>query len=217
MIKKNHNSKPRISKRNAGMTYIELIVVISIYAILSSVVIFNHGDFQAKIDIRNLASDVALQIVQAQKSSLAGLLPLSGYNPDTWKPSYGVYFNSSSAKDTDNIPFNAKFIYFADLDGTQVQNSLFDGSTTCTGECLSKYNITKNNKISSLSVVGTGCPGAVTSLTVVFKRPSSGATITSNNQPIACNIDHVQIKVANQKGDLSANIELYPSGRVQID
>ena len=49
-----------------GMTYIELIVVLSIFAVMTSIVLFDYGGFQAKVDIKNLASDVALQIVQAQ-------------------------------------------------------------------------------------------------------------------------------------------------------
>ena len=47
------------------MTYIELIVVLSIFAVMSSVVIFNYGLFQARIDIKNLASDIALKFVEA--------------------------------------------------------------------------------------------------------------------------------------------------------
>ena len=48
------------------MTYVELIVVLAIFAILSSVVMFNYGNFQAKVDIKNLGSDIALKIVRTQ-------------------------------------------------------------------------------------------------------------------------------------------------------
>ncbi|KKQ07855.1 MAG: hypothetical protein US18_C0006G0001, partial [Parcubacteria group bacterium GW2011_GWB1_36_5] len=53
-------------KKNRGMTYVELIVVLSIFAVMSSIVLFNYGEFQAKVDIKNLASDIALKIVEAQ-------------------------------------------------------------------------------------------------------------------------------------------------------
>ena len=110
-----------------GMTYVELIVVLSIFAVLSTVVIFNYGDFQAKVDIKNLASDIALKAVEAQKSSLNGVLPLAGYNPATWKPSYGVYFDMNAPK---------QFIYFVDL------NNSGDYQTN---ELLDTISITKNN------------------------------------------------------------------------
>ena len=55
--------KPNIKiKTNRGMTYVELIVVLSIFAVLSSVAIFNYGSFQDKVDIKNLGSDIALKI-----------------------------------------------------------------------------------------------------------------------------------------------------------
>src|ERR1035437_7142166 len=96
-------------KNNAGMSYIELIVVLSIFAVISSVVIFNYGDFQAKVDIKNLASDIALQVVQAQKSSLSGLLPTQIPTVSPWKPSYGVYFDITTPT------LSKQFIYFVDL------------------------------------------------------------------------------------------------------
>jgi prepilin-type N-terminal cleavage/methylation domain-containing protein len=58
--------------KTRGMTYVELIVVLSIFSVISTIVIFNYKEFQAKVDIRNLANDVALKIVQAQKNSTTG-------------------------------------------------------------------------------------------------------------------------------------------------
>ena len=123
------------------MTIIELVVVLSIFAIISGVVIFNYGVFQAKVDIKNLASDIALQVVATQKASLSGLLPVQIPTVSPWKPSYGVYFNIVSD--------NKSFIYFADLN----DDAKYDG-LPCTGgnECLNKITITKNNYISDLRV-----------------------------------------------------------------
>src|SRR5687768_3941612 len=115
--------------RQAGMSYVELIVVLSIFSLLSGVIIYNYGEFQAKVDIKNLASDIALKIVEAQKSSLSGKLPQAEVSPD-WKPSYGVYF---SLLDEDG---EKSFIYFSDIN----QDNIFDG-TDCTLECLEKITI----------------------------------------------------------------------------
>ncbi|WP_146755300.1 type II secretion system protein, partial [Shigella flexneri] len=75
MIKKILNFKFAVRSWERGMTYVELIVVLSIFATISSVVIFNYGAFQDRIDIKNLSSDIGLKIVEAQKSSLSGQLP----------------------------------------------------------------------------------------------------------------------------------------------
>ncbi|MFA5791797.1 MAG: type II secretion system protein [Candidatus Paceibacterota bacterium] len=193
----------------SGMSYVELIVVLSIFSTLSSVVIFNYGDFQSRIDIKNLASDIALKIVEAQKSSLSGFLPPLSQQTQissTWKPSYGVYIN----KVTDN----KSFIYFTDLN---LQNHLYDTSSCPgTGECLEKFSITKENSISSLNVFYIdGSNVSLNDLTFTFSRPNSSPTIKSSTV-LNSGIDYVQITVISPKG-VTAMIKLYASGRVQVN
>jgi len=187
--------KLKLAKLNRGMTYVELIVVLGIFATMSSVAMFNHGAFQAKVDIRNLANDIALKIVQAQKESLSG--KLSSTPPANWKPSYGVFFNSNS---------NSSFIYFVDLD-----NGNSYGGTDCTGECLEKINITKGNTIQS--IVGAGCLASITTATITFQRPSSSATFITNT---GCVPSAVAITVQSPKSD-KATITVDASGRVRIN
>jgi prepilin-type N-terminal cleavage/methylation domain-containing protein len=195
-------------KINGGMTILELIVVLSVFAIISTVVIFNFGAFQAKVDIKNLASDIALQVVTAQKASLSGLLPSLAQQPSEipgWKPSYGVYFNV--------VANNKSFTYFADLN----DNAQYDG-LPCTGgnECLSKITITKNNFISGLMVYYLNSTSAsLNDLTITFTRPNSGAVFVSNSAILA-NVSYVQITIASPLG-ITSLIKLYSSGRVQVN
>lgn len=196
------------------MSYIELIVVLGIFAALSSVALYNYGNFQAKVDIKNLASEIALKVVEAQKSSLSGKLPPP--TPQypiiaTWKPSYGIYVNPTSD--------NKSFIYFTDLDNTTPpQNGLFDGSA-CTGECLEKITITKGNYISGLNVFyqgGTTAP--LSDLTVTFKRPNSAAVIKSTTILILP-VSYIEMTIFSPKSTTgnTAKIKLYSSGRVQVN
>lgn len=210
-IKKNQ----RPACRQAGMSYVELIVVLSIFSVMTAVVLFNYGEFQAKVDIKNLGSDIALKIVEAQKSSLSGKLPPLAQqaliaSPSTWKPSYGLYIN--------RISDNKSFIYFTDLDNP-TQNSLYDGSN-CTGECLEKITITKNNSISSLDVFfqGDPTPHSLNDLTITFTRPNSIAVIKSSqiSTPPATPISYVQITIVSPKSSTAA-IKIYPSGRIQVN
>jgi prepilin-type N-terminal cleavage/methylation domain-containing protein len=191
----------------AGMTYVELIVVLSIFGVLSSIVAFNYGGFQAKVDIKNLASNIALKIVQAQNSSLSGLQQ-TGALPG-WKPAYGVYFNKQTSPNS--------FFYFSDLN----DNGVFEGPT-CVSECLSQISITKNNVISNLNVFyqngtnacSTVCPA---DLTVSFKRPDSGAVLFSGGVKLLA-VSYVQITIASPRSAAAtALIKVYPSGRVQVN
>ncbi|MFA6524290.1 MAG: type II secretion system protein [Candidatus Paceibacterota bacterium] len=195
--------------RNKGMTYVELIVVLSIFAIMSSIVLFNYGKFQAKVDINNLANDIALKIVQAQKDAMSGKLPTQTPFVSPWKPSYGVYFDPT---------VHYKFIYFTDL-----YNSKYYNSSSCTppitiesGDCLDEINITKGNYISELKVYRNDNTTEIlaTNLSITFTRPNSGAFFESNGLPLE-DVSYIQITITSPQS-VSARIKLYSSGRVEI-
>lgn len=229
MIKKINNFKLKIQDQkvlkwqkkdfNKGMTYVELIVVLGIFSLMTSVVIFNYNKFQDKVDIQNTASDIALKLVEAQKTALSGKLPPRTFSDD-WKPSYGVYFNSSTAVDTDSISFNKKFVYFANLDDQEkvYDPSICPGVLNTDDECLDKILITKGSSISSpdgLKIIGTGCPtDPVSDLNIVFDRPNSGPSINSTGLAISCEISYAIIKISSSSGTTSC-IKVYPSGRME--
>ncbi len=196
---------------NKGMTYVELIVVLGIFSVMSAVVVFNYGTFQSKVDIKNLANDLALKIVEAQKAAIFGKFPSLAQQASitsTWKPSYGIYFNLN----TDN----KSFIYFTDLQSPQPQNNIFDG-TDCTVECVEKISITKGNYISNISVFYQGdvTPYSLNDVTLSFKRPDAVAVVKSSS-PLNPNISYVQITVLSPKG-LSSTIKVDVSGRIQVN
>ncbi|MDE2399611.1 MAG: type II secretion system protein [Patescibacteria group bacterium] len=182
------------------MSYVELIVVLSIFAIMSAIVSFNYGAFQAKVDIKSLASDIALKIVEAQKSSLSGLQSTSFAG--SLKPSFGVYFDTSTSN---------QFIYFADLNN----NNAFDPIT----ETLQTIAIPKNDTISKIeSCVGARvvCTQLPSPLAITFSRPSSNAVLYSGGVILA-GVSYVQITIVAPNGTSSALIKIYPSGRIQVN
>ncbi|MFA7285533.1 MAG: type II secretion system protein [Candidatus Paceibacterota bacterium] len=188
-------------QKNRGMTYVELIVVISIVALLSTVSLFNYGEFQDRVDIKNLANDVALKVTEAQKNSIAGRVPATGA-PLNWRPSYGVYFDINTDK-TFNI--------FTDING--------DKKYTCPGaECTSGINITKGNYISHVEYFLNDNPNPINNpLHITFTRPNSGAVfyVGSSLTPLV-NLQFVQITLSSPNVGIYSVIKIYPSGRVQI-
>jgi prepilin-type N-terminal cleavage/methylation domain-containing protein len=187
-------------KKNRGMTYIELIVVLSIFAIMAAVSMVSYRGFQAKIDIKNLASDIALQIVGAQKDAIGGKLGTSIF---ITKPSYGIYFDLSPSS-------NKEFVYFADFDN----NGIYDPNNN---EKLNTIQITKGDKISSLEVVDSNISeNATNHLTILFRRPDSGAIISTDSGTNYTQFSKIMIGISSSDGVAEANIEVYPSGRIQI-
>jgi len=187
--------KNKTLKFQKGMTYVELIVVMSIFSIMAAISAFNYRGFEAKIDIKNLATDIALQIVGAQKDAMAGKLAEFSF---ITKPSYGIYFDLSDPKE---------FIYFADFDN--------DGNYISTEE-LNTIQITKGNFISSLEVVSGSVEESTNHLNIVFKRPDSGALISTDNGTNYSQFKKIIIGISSSDGVAKANIEVYPSGRIQI-
>jgi len=220
MIQKIHDVKLKIGNLNRGMTILELLVVLGIFALISTVAIFNYGTFQSKIDITNLADDIALQVVQAQNASLSGLLPAAGQQVNeiaNWKPSYGVYFSSSTGLPDLKGADTKDFIYFVDLDDGQDYDSAGGCGAPLTGECISKYTITTSNSISSLSAYYTdGTHVSLTNATITFARPNSGAAIKSNIV-FPKTVAYLEVAITSPKGTVTSTIDLYSSGRVQIN
>ncbi len=191
-------------RMNRGMSYAELIVVLSIFAIMSSIALFNYRDFQANVEIKNLTSDIALQIVQAQKDSINGVLPPLNFTPSVlqWKPAYGVYFDINTPD---------QFVYFVDLDQDNVCPV-----TNCAGEDLNLISINKAT-ISGVEICdeNDNCNNGPEALAVSFKRPNSEA-ILNGDPNLVTGSGYAQITVESTKGNAEGFIRIYPSGRVEV-
>jgi prepilin-type N-terminal cleavage/methylation domain-containing protein len=210
------------TQKNKGMTYVELIVVLSIFAVISAVSFYSYGAFQSNIDIKNLASDIALQIVQAQKSSVNGLWN-SRVTAGDWKPSYGIYFNTSKEPDIDKIPFNTKFNYFADF---SPQDGYF-ADTVCSsenGECLNKIIIAKGDFVSNIEICSgsddaciSGANKGITDIAITFKRPDSVANFYSEGSLLSVTgSNYIKISIESPS-KTTGFIKIYPSGRIQVN
>lgn len=211
--------KAKSYKLTRGMTYVELIVVLSIFSIISTVSLFNYHKFQEKVEIKSLASDIALKIIEAQRSAISGKMPLpSNLLPSTWRPSYGVYFDLTESTYTGN----KVFYYFIDLND---QDKNFDKIYTCpspTGECLDKLEIKKGNKIKSPITVFKKDTSKILikkDLHITFKRPNSGAIFyTGGAQITSVDVDYVEIIISSSSlTPVEAKIKIYPSGRIQVE
>lgn len=204
MFRKLIKRKPGL-KLEGGMTYIEMIVVLGIFSVLSSVAMFNYRAFEDRVDVTNLGNDLALRVVKAQNDSRAGVW--TALAPAGWRPAYGVYFEAGSSEDRN-------FIYFADYDES---NGFFDnsGGMNCDGECLDKITLTRGNRISNIAVSADGWnEDSASDVTLVFSRLSAEPRVVSEG--LARSNAEVKITAESPKG-ISTVVTVSPSGRIEVE
>lgn len=210
-------------KSSKGMTSLELIVVISIFAILASTVLFKFSTFSSGLALDNLAQDIALRVKQAQTNAISGQYPKLNTvgtvqtPPDsTWKPSYGVYFDKTGTN-------NKQFVFFFDrnnsvFSGNKIIDDVAPGVSCGIGdsECLDKITINTQEYISDICI-GATC-GTVNHASVVFTRPFPDAVVTYNTggSDIIATSD-LKIKIKNNDTNVTTKvITVTPLGQISV-
>ena len=199
-----------------GFTLVELLVTISIFVILTGVVLFSQSRFNGSILLTNLAYDTALTVRQAQTYGInvkefntgSGALDASKFVP------YGVHF------DTVN---NKSFILFADVlyDKLSDPNShpyKGDILSVCQTDkgCVNRYNIKQGNYISNICMMNTsgGCDSINTqSLDVLFQRPNPDALIYING--ILSTSNKVIISLKSSDGSVR-KVSVQSNGLIEV-
>ncbi len=97
----------RIKNINKGFTLIELIVVVGIIAVISTLSLFNSSGLNSSVLLSNTAYEIGLIVRDAQISGLGAKVMLDGSVATT--SNQGVYFNTFEPE---------KIIFFADVNGS---------------------------------------------------------------------------------------------------
>jgi prepilin-type N-terminal cleavage/methylation domain-containing protein len=160
---------------NKGFTLVELLVTISIFVVLTGVVLFNQSKFNSTILLTNLAYDTALTIRQAQNYGINIKEFNAGIGGESVFVPYGVHFDISNAIN------NKSFILFADINSQGKFNSETLGNCIATEGCVNRYSIKRGNFVSDLTVTKGNNTSSTTVLDITFKRPNPDAIITSNS------------------------------------
>lgn len=176
-----------------AFTLVELLVVISIFSLISISVFYNHSKFSSRIKTENLAYEVAISIRQAQFYGLN----VRGQN-NVFDVGYGVHF------DKDDLQ---TYILFSDLDGDKSYD---------TGEAIDIYTIPTSQRIKQfcgyISVSSTQCNPTIESLDIVFTRPDPEADISSNLNTYAL----ADIIIESLSGEDSKTVQVGLTGQISI-
>lgn len=211
--------------KQLGVTLIELIVVVSIVAVVSSVLLFNYSDFSTNVSIRNLSQEIALSVRKAQTyaTSVRG----GGGAPNTYA-AYGISFSTQEPTGGVYEPSKKSFVLFADIpvSPSTVPNKIYDTNSTCGApsegaECLEQFVISSADKVVGFETDITG-QVSTGSVSITFRRPTPDAIIcysTGGPHDVCSNpstpISYVTIFLESAKGS-SRSVTIWNTGQISV-
>ena len=153
-------------KSNKGFTLVELLVTISMFVIVTGVVLVNSNKFSSTILLNNFAYDVALTIKQAQSYGVNVRECISG----SFNSPFGVYFDITTPAGKTN------FVLFNDFDNSSTTALVTSCSTA--SECIQKYSMTRGTYIKSMCAGENEANCQIADqLSILFRRPDPSAQI----------------------------------------
>lgn len=216
----------KIPKATKGFTLIELMVVVAIFAILTTVIMYKNSDFNNSFLLTDVTYDVALTIRQAQvyglnvKNSGKGTVTQSGFNSG-----YGVYLDASTIQ-------NNSLVFFADIfpDPSPLVPAPTSGNYSYDGqnELLNTFALTKGYRIArfcaatsanaSVEYCSDSTIGRVLNkLAIVFVRPNPDAYITDSNATSPTYYSKATLTIVSPDGTKLKTVRVTTAGQISIE
>ncbi len=191
---------------HTGFTLVELMVSITIFILVSGIVMVSQSSFRGNILLANLAYDVALSVRQAQTYGVGVKQNISG----TFDRSYGIHFGN-----------RGYYILFSD-NNNNGNYDLGNGDSGCFPgyECLNFWKLQRGNYIQRICA-GASCSDSpagsnIDGIDIVFTRPDPEPKITGfrNGSP-AATAETATITVASPQG-ATRSVVVRSSGQISV-
>lgn len=197
---------------NRGFSMMELIVVIAIFGIVTSIALFDQGKLSSSILLTNMSYEVALAIREAQVYGIG----VRNVDDSAFTGEYGAHFSIDNPRD----------IYVFGNNYTVDDNPAYDP-----GEEKYHYQFQnqRGNKITAICVgdidptKGERCtnsidnPFRVSWVDVIFKRPNPAPIVYSNTDAgTVRSVGRVYIVVNNTDEDNCRAVIVESTGQIRV-
>lgn len=180
-----------------GFTLIELLVAVSIFVIISTVVLANHARFNSSVLLGSLAYDIALSIREAQVYGVSVRQFDSGFSVG-----YGIRFSSADS-----------YALFVDTNDNQQYDdgvdSILRTYTLQHGHTIAQFCGITSEGAEECSSGGT----PIAHLDVVFVRPDPDAIISSNEPG---RYSSARVVVSSPNGE-SRTVTVASTGQISVE
>lgn len=190
-----------LQRKAGGVTIIELLVVISIFMVISSITVFSYGKFNSSLSIQNLSDDIALSVRRAQGYAIGVRSANNAFDIG-----YGIHLTANPNTSDLANGSSKSFVLFADVAGgiNKVYNHATSGcpaTPTASNECLEILSIKSADKISEIYYNDTNLIAPTSSIDLLFKRPSPEPTfcyrVGGGNSCDSTSISNIKIRISS--------------------
>lgn len=178
-----------------GFTLIEMLMVLAIFAVLTSVVVFNYSKFRSDTILTNMAYEVALSIREAQ---IYGVSARGGSTAD-YGDAYGIY-----------LPVGEnQYVLFKDTE----KDAVFANPACVGDECISTYTFQQNITISEIKNCDNG-QSENEGVSIVFERPNPEPLMTFDSlSPKSGSRTEITLSAGTET---NRYIEVYGNGQIAV-
>ncbi len=196
-----------------GFTLVELMITVSIVAVLAGVILLNQSGYSESATLLNLADELSLNIREVQQYGIAVKERTPGSND--FSSGFGVSISLLSGGS------NVEYIIFNDRNSNGVYDGTWACATDSNSECVRKVQLVGGDYIDSICSItnGGGNSCNVSRVDINFLRPSVEPTITFFNNggnsysPNGSTGTKIVLKSIS---NLSRSVWVYDSGQIFV-
>lgn len=188
----------KISNAERGFTLVELVVTISIFVVVSTLVFANYPKFKSQLSLKKTSQEIAFAVREAQVYSLS----VKSYD-NNFNIGYGVHFDKNKSSNV---------ILFADVDNSKEYNN--------GDKIVKEYAIQTNISIISLCGNENNPPASceLSKLNAVYLRPNPIINLSgrSGDDSLVSNLSDIEI-IISSSGEITKKIIIWVSGQITIE